>query len=101
MKIEEIGNVVFIKKEHNSKWAVMFNKKGFFDMVESMYTEMDAGPGPFLTVNGELKVWYLSPDKNIEDVATEFEFDSLSDAAKTFADFCGELQGEVRHGKTI
>ena len=89
MKIEEIGNVVFIKNENNGKWSVIFNKQGFFDMVQSMVTDPFAEPGPFLTVNGELKVWEFSLDQEIEDVATEFDFDSLSDAAKTFADFCG------------
>ncbi len=83
MKISEIGNVVFIHNENEDKWAVMFNRDGFFDMVDKMYKGLTYGPGPFLTVYGEMKVWNLLPDENIEDVATEFEFETLGDAVAT------------------
>ena len=82
MKIEKIGNVVFIKNENNGKWLVMFNKQGFFDMIVSMYTDPKSEPGPCLTVNGEIKDW----DKSLymdEKVALEFEFETLSDAVAT------------------
>jgi hypothetical protein len=83
MKIEEIGNVVFIKNENNSKWLVMFHKQWFFDMVESMYNDMDAEPGPFLTVNGEMKILEGEALEELQSAMSEFEFETLSDAIAT------------------